>query len=485
MRNVVPLILLLIALSGCLTKKPPTATGPSPTPMAQISRSASSLSGWQEALTPHPAANITSAGKVFWVCGADEMIASSSDGGVTWQLKHEKVDGQILLNIAFVNEKVGHAAGNGGLILTTVDGGSTWTAHNIGDDIREFSFADSENGIAIIGGDSTAITFKPTWGEFGPMDGAVKLTHDGGEHWEDIPSLNSEELRPYPLTVAIAALDTSHYLMIRRQPAVEDIYLVSDDAGKSWQVVHPRNDSTNRELPRRVFVHAGEYWIFGMELVNRQQGGGYGVPLTLHSKDGHTWTHGVNGGLHEYGGCNSEGCYMWDGTVETLYGEKERYWALPQDFTLSDKWAIAANRACTINSVTECGPAVATEQPQPRPKAYGEFDLKPSKLINLAFAHDCVVCGVKAIWPDPGLNWRGKITMNLTLANDGTVTDLSLNGVPHNRFVEEQIRNQIERWQFKAGRGGHKNVAIDVKCFDVPDAPPINGCWLTPSRKSS
>jgi hypothetical protein len=38
-----------------------------------------------------------------------------------------------------------------------------------------------------------------------------------------------------------------------------------------------------------VFVHEGEYWAFGHELVHREKGGGYGVPLTLHSKDGETW----------------------------------------------------------------------------------------------------------------------------------------------------------------------------------------------------
>lgn len=484
MRKAVPAVLLLIVLCGCLKKAPITTTVPAPAAATQTSQAVSLSSGWQEVSTPRPAATVTSVGNVFWVCGTDEMIASSSDGGATWQLRHEKDNGQILLNISFVDEKVGHAVGTGSLLLATIDGGKTWTTHNTGDGVQEFSFADADNGIAVIGGDSPVITFKPTSGEFGTMNGTVKLTHDGGEHWEDIPILNSEELQPFPLTVAVAALDASHCLMIRRQPFIEDIYLVTDDAGKSWQVIHPRHDSIDRELPRQVFVHGGEYWTFGMELVNIQEHGGYGIPMALHSKDGLTWTHGVNGGLHEFGGCNPQGCYMWDGTVETLYSAKEQYWALPQDFSLTDKWAIAANRACTINSITECGPAIVTEQPQPRPTARGEFNLKPSKPVNLAFAHDCIACGVKPVRPDPGLDWHGEVIARLTISSHGAIADVSLNGGPDNHFVDEQVRNQIEHWRFKAHRGSQKSIDINMKCVDIPDAPPVDGCWLTPRNPS-
>ncbi len=84
---------------------------------------------WEEVFTPFPAANITAQGNVFWVCGANEMIASSSDGGKTWKLRHSRPDGTLLLNIAFVDEKVGHAAGRDGVLLSTVDGGKTWNSH--------------------------------------------------------------------------------------------------------------------------------------------------------------------------------------------------------------------------------------------------------------------------------------------------------------------------------------------------------------------
>src|ERR1039458_5990307 len=59
---------------------------------------------WTVRATPSPAADIVAVGNVFWVCGAEEMIASSSDGGVTWTVHHQTPGGKTLLHIEFVND---------------------------------------------------------------------------------------------------------------------------------------------------------------------------------------------------------------------------------------------------------------------------------------------------------------------------------------------------------------------------------------------
>ncbi len=475
-------LILLSLLCGCAVKK----TRPT-TPLAQPPVPGRN---WTEVSTPFPAANITAIGDIFWVCGADEMIASSSDGGSTWKLSHQKRDGAVLLHIAFVNEKVGHAAGRPGLLLSTTDGGKTWNAHNVGDDVLAFSFSDAENGIAVMGPEADVNRFaQPGWGSFTTvMDGAVRMTHDGGEHWEEIPALSSEELRPFKTVLAVAALDSSHCLMLRRQPMIEDAFLVTDDAGASWQLVHQRNDATNRELAERIFVHDGEYWAFGMEFLNRQQGGGYGAPLTVHSKDGKAWAHGT-GGPKEFGGCNSQGCYMCDGAVETLYGEREQYWALPQDGSLSDKWAIAGNRACTIDTTIECGPAIMVEKPPQTPRDLTRSVGQPHKITNHPFEDDCVLCGVKTIRLDPGRNWEGHVVVSFAIDQNGAVTDLAEEGAlegPLGALIEDQV----QRWRFKVPAGAtstttqQRHVPIDVKCIDAPDVPTMDGCqmfpWKTP-----
>jgi hypothetical protein len=51
-------------------------------------------------------------------------------------------------------------------------------------------------------------------------------------------------------------------------------------------------------------------------------------------KDGEKWTDGVRG-PNEFPSCNTQGCYLWDGGVDDLYGVNPRFWLLPQDGTMT------------------------------------------------------------------------------------------------------------------------------------------------------
>lgn len=482
--GVVASMILLGLLCGCSAKKtaaPPLAQAPAPAPSPTTSELR-----WTEVSTPSPAADITAVGKVFWICGVDEMIASSSDGGNTWRTRHHVPSGKILLHIAFVNEKVGHAAGKGGLLLSTADGGKTWSEHNAGDDVLAFSFADASNGIALIGPEGDINRFaQPMYGnQAGAMDGKVKLTHDGGEHWEDIPALNSDELKPFSRALAVSALDSSHYLMILNEGIIEDAFVVTQDAGKSWKMIHQRNDDTNRESAKHVFVHDGEYWAFGQQLVNRQSGGGGMAAMTRHSKDGETWTPGISL-ASDMGGCIAQGCYLWDGVVEILYGPKEQYWNLPQDGSLSGTWAIAGNRACSIDTTIECGAATISEQPQPARRNLPRSVGQPNKITNLPFADGCVACGVKVIRLDPGKNWQGRVVVSFEVDQEGVVADLSEDGAPEGP-LGALIEEQVKHWRFAAPPAGAtpqpRHVPIEVKCIDAPDVPTMDGCLLRPGK---
>jgi hypothetical protein len=313
------------------------------------------------------------------------------------------------------------------------------------------------------------------------MEGIVKITHDGGEHWEDIAAINSEELRPFAQTISIAALDSSHFLMLRRQPEVEDVFMVTKDGGKSWKIVHPQNDASNRALPRMVFVHQGEYWAFGYELVHREKGGGYGVPLTLHSEDGETWAHGV-AGPKEFGSCNSQGCYMWDGTVEVLFGEHEQFWALPQDGSLTGKWAIAGSAGCTVDSTLKCGSATVTDKPANRHES-------PDGVIHLSthndyFVDGCLECHVDGIVPEKaGPPSMQPVHASITVHRDGTVANVSVDYPPSKRMSDD-ISHQLSEWLFEpAHEGGHtveakKDISLVLMCAGFPGRPETNRCSL-------
>jgi photosystem II stability/assembly factor-like uncharacterized protein len=88
-------------------------------------------------------------------------------------MQHQKRDGEILTKIAFVDTMIGHASGTNGLLLSTDDGGQTWSSLHTGASIRQFSFADFGNGIA-------------------DFDGALKLTSEGGKRWRDIEVMRTD-----------------------------------------------------------------------------------------------------------------------------------------------------------------------------------------------------------------------------------------------------------------------------------------------------
>jgi photosystem II stability/assembly factor-like uncharacterized protein len=458
--RILSVILSMLAIR-CAAQEPPAVATESAEPPTAVA------SSWSNASTPSQAVNVIAVGDVFWICGANEMVASSTDGGSSWTLQHQTPGGATLLNIDFVTNEIGFAGGTGGQLLFTVDGGKSWKAHNAGEDVQAFSFADAHNGIAVIGGDRNAevgLSGQPI-----VMDGTVKLTHDGGDHWEDIAALSSEELKPFTQVLAVAALDASDYLMIRRQPRIEDVFVVSHDAGKSWRMVRPRSDDTNRELPRWVFVHDGEYWAFGMELVHRDEHGGYGVPLTLHSKDGETWIHGTSGNK-EFGGCNHQGCFMWDGTVEALYEEQPQYWDLPQDGTMSNIWAFTRHRACTVGKLVECGPVAMTEEPQPRPspKPVEIANDSPKGAFRLGLPDDCVQCGLSPIpW---NIQQRSVLFFNATfrIGSAGDVKEVTLN--QQLETLQTPITQQLSQWRFKPltdSADRQKSLRLVVKCgFD-------------------
>lgn len=85
----------------------------------------SSASEWRTVELSARALNVAENNGTLWVCGADELIATSADGGNTWTSRHSSKNGSLLLTVGFANEQFGYAAGTGGQLLITRDGGNT------------------------------------------------------------------------------------------------------------------------------------------------------------------------------------------------------------------------------------------------------------------------------------------------------------------------------------------------------------------------
>ena len=353
------LLAMVLTLNGCAAKHPQA-------PPLKTPQVTSQAAAFPQTSLPFKARNISAIGDVFWICGDNEGLARSTDGGATWILSHQRENGESLSDVSFVTDKIGQAVSNDGLLLETSDAGLTWTSREAGGPIRHFSFASASNGIVAI----SHTVLAPTMGMLdevqgtAAINGAVKLTADGGEHWDEVTAFRSQDaLRPFSDILSVAALDSLHYLVAFRQPQVAVGYAVTQDGGKTWKLVQVSNTYATR-----VFVHEGEYWAFGIEYINREDHGGYGAPVSLHSKDGENWIHGARG-PNEFSTCTRQGCSLWDGLIENLYGPQPKFWILPANGSLQRKWAIAANHACVLDSGLTCSIISVSDEAPPRPSS--------------------------------------------------------------------------------------------------------------------
>jgi len=107
-------------------------------------------------------------GKQGWAAGHGGVIVHTADGGETWEVQRESFPKNLpLFDIQFVSKNVGYACGAYDTFLKTIDGGKTWKSRptNLDNIYNALFFHDAENGFLV--------------GEFG----SILKTSDGGESW--------------------------------------------------------------------------------------------------------------------------------------------------------------------------------------------------------------------------------------------------------------------------------------------------------------
>ena len=417
-------------------------------------------SHWTERQLPFRPFNVTAVDGTMWVCGTSEMIASSSDGGITWDLVNKKQNGDVLLNIAFVNSMVGHAAGTGGVLLTTTDGGHTWSPHHAMSTIKQFSFSGGKSGIA-------------------DMDGTVMTTSDGGDHWEPVLAMGSDpNVRPFSEVESVAALDDSHMAIALHQPQGENIFLSTTDGAKSWKPLHLPNTFAGS-----LFVHGNEYWAFGIEYLGREHNpaGGYSAPVALHSPDARSWEHGVRA-TTEFNACNAQGCSLPYGVVETLYGSAETIWSLPQDLPTTGDWAIASGSVCMVKRALYCGPAIQSPTVQPPPQSASGEMFQSS--YNQPIITGCLDCQLGPLAPDPKIGGLDapEVVADFVVNADGTIKDISVSGL-NSMVIAQELTQEISGWLVAPAHSdgvpssSHRQLKIRITCFPgFPGHPGTASC---------
>lgn len=112
-----------------------------------------------------------------WAVGEDGRIIATSDSGAHWQLQH-KLGALTLRGVSFIDNNQGWAVGwdeasGADLMLTTTDGGSTWTDQDPGARLLSVVFIDASTG----------------WAMRNYSNGytGVVTTTDGGASWTEQP----------------------------------------------------------------------------------------------------------------------------------------------------------------------------------------------------------------------------------------------------------------------------------------------------------
>jgi len=395
--------------------------------------SASSASEWRTVELPARALNITESGGSLWVCGADELIAVSSDGGKTWTAKHNVRNGRLLLSLGFADKQFGYAAGTGSAILVTSDGGDTWNpVYAPSQIVYEASFSDQKHGII-----HTPHT--------------IYTTVDGGATWNPVHiDFSDEDLKRFSHALTVLAVDANH-MAIALSEGNSSAYayelLLTKDGGSKWTISEIPSTGLNK-----LVAHGGEYWFAGMEVIEKDKpGGGYGVPLVMHSPDGEKWTHLPRWSKHEFSECNSQGCLYWDGAgVELPPTAPPDFWTFAPEKAVTAKWAIAKGAICSVGADLKCTAVTVTQtmppylessSPVAPPVAAPPLDAPPSQGLQ------CLFCDFERIMVTPDYQGAAEVELKLHIGQNGLIEKAEIVHAT-NSGVGERIATSARNWIF-------------------------------------
>jgi len=150
----------------------------------------------------------------FDVNNRHAVFFESHDGGARWEERSESFPGTGYESIQFVDDSFGFIGG-GRHVLTTSDGGETWSAHDVGVEavIRGIHFLDRNIGWAV------------------GHDGLVLRSSDGGKIWEKQESFTKNRLR------SVHFVTRKEGFIVGDEDKEEGTLWQTLDGGRTWKRV--------------------------------------------------------------------------------------------------------------------------------------------------------------------------------------------------------------------------------------------------------
>jgi len=159
------------------------------------------------------------------------LILTVFNASAQWEIQYPLPTGNTLEDVCFVDDLVGWAVGENGIIILTTDGGVSWDFQNSGTTLRlrSVTFTDSQTGW-IVGGKTHPI----------PGDYIILHTTNGGNNWVEQDSDNTTCLRD------VFFLDSQNGWAVGDHSYI----FHTSDAGANWTI---QQSGTGFQYLREVF----------------------------------------------------------------------------------------------------------------------------------------------------------------------------------------------------------------------------------------
>jgi hypothetical protein len=196
----------------------------------------------------------------------------------------------------------------------------------------------------------------------------------------------------------------------------------------------------------------GEYWFAGMEVIEKDKpGGGYGVPLVMHSPDGENWTHLPRWSKNEFSECNSQGCMYWDGAgVQLPPANPVSFWTFAPEKAVTAKWAATKDAICSVGTSLRCAP-VTTTQTMP---AYNESSAPIAPLMSAppldareSQGLQCLYCDFERIMVTSDYQGAAEVQLKIYIGQNGLVEQAQIVHAT-NSAIAERLAASARNWIF-------------------------------------
>lgn len=366
---------------------------------------------WTSIPLPDTPLGIAAHGDELWVCGANEMLAVSKDGGRNWTLEHERKGGEMLFTIAFADPQRIEAFGSAGAWLESADGGASWKRKRISPD----------GGLDQVALGSDRVAYGANADQFA-------WSTDGDKDWEFrvIRSAKPDSDMDGEV-IQVGALDAQHAVVLFAANKGEPQPVIATaSSGRSWI----QSSFPSQWTWTSVRADAHGYSLYG----DYQNTGAEAARAMASSPDGLHWTLGKAPG-EDYSDCTRQGCLIPGGWAD-LTRATPQLWQVPDDraYPMTDAWASAGQVFCRVSAQLRCRVGLQAWRASPA------LDDLPKHLSGSLTAARCQTCPGPQ-YPEAARyrHRQGMVALHGLMDKNGRLRELTVRAAPSAELAQAAL----------------------------------------------